>query len=173
MTAAPTEPDRCSKVNTVIPVPLSYPTQPGAPWKMLLLVFSSLIALVACYLAMQPPELHSDWSIEVSVVSLITLGGFFVFSLLLFRTPYLFTSAYMLALSLFHLGITIPESFGFMEVEGWHSGAFVKWLEQAGWYTVLALACIGVGFSLSVTPSRLARLHRQVEPFLVPFRMIY
>jgi len=131
---------------------------------MLLLVFSSMIALVACFLVMESPQLHSDWSIEVSVVSLITLGGFFVVSLLLFRTPYLLTSAYLLALSLFHLGITIPAAFGFMEVEGWHSGSLVKWLEQAGWYTVLALACIGVGFSLSVTPSRLARLHLQVDP---------
>lgn len=131
---------------------------------MLLLVFSSIIALVACFLVMESPQLHSDWSIEVSVVSLITLGGFFVVSLILFRTPYLLTSAYLLALSLFHLGITIPAAFGFMEVEGWYSGSFVKWLEQAGWYTVVALACIGVGFSLSITPARLARLHLQVDP---------
>lgn len=160
-------------MNTFTPRVPAYSTRHGGLWKMLLLVFSSIIAVVACYLVTQPPQLHADWSIEVTAVSLMCLGSFFVFSLLLFKTPYLFTGVYLLALSLFHLGITVPESLGLLqtvpessgliEVGNWHSGSLVKWLEQAGWYTVLALACIGVGFGLSVTPSRLAQMHRQVD----------
>ena len=160
-------------MNTFPPPSPSYSTRHGGLWKTLLLVFNGIIAVGACYLVMQPAQLHADWIIEVSVVSLICLGTFFIFSSLLFKTPYLFTSAYVLALSLFHLGITIPESLGLMQtvsessglipIGNWHSGFLVKWLEQAGWYTVLALACIGVGFSLSVTPSRLTRRHQQVE----------
>lgn len=141
------------------------PSYSGNPvlWKMLLLAFSGIIALVACYLVTEPPHLHSGWKIEVSLVGIITLGGFFAFSLPLFRTPYLFTSAYLLALGLFHLGITIPESLGLIQVSSWYSWPSEKWLAQAGWYTVLAVACVGVGFSLSVAHSRLGRLHKKVD----------
>lgn len=152
----------------------SHATQFDALWKTLLFTISTVIALVSCYLVIQPPHAQADWSWNISVVSLLYLGSFFVCSSLLLKTPYLFTSSYLLALSLFHLAITIPESFGLMQtvpesaglisIENWRSGSLVKWLEQAGWYTVLAIACIGVGFSLSVTPSRLAQMHRKVDP---------
>ncbi len=143
-------------------------------WKVLLLSFSSIVALVSCYLALQSPQLHADWSIEVTMVSLAYLISFLIFASLLFKTPYLFTSAYLVALSLFHLGITVPESLGLLQatlesssliqVGNWRSGALVKWLEQAGWYTVLALACLGIGFSLSVTAGRLRQMHQAVPP---------
>jgi oligosaccharide repeat unit polymerase len=161
-------------VNTFTNHSPSYSMRHAGFWKMLLLVFSSIIAVVACYLVMQPPQLHADWSTEVSVVSLVYLGTFFVLSLLLFKTPYLFTGVYLLALSLFHLGITVPESLGLLQtvpessgliqVGNWRSGSLVKWLEQAGWYTVLALACIGIGFSLSVTPTRLRKMYQPMDP---------
>lgn len=133
------------------------------PWKVLLLLGSGIFALIACYQALSTPQPHSEWGIEVTISSLVFLSGFFVAGSLVFRSPYLFTSAYMLALSLFHLGVTIPDALGFMNVEAWHSGSHMKWLEQAGWYTVLALSCMGIGFGLSLTPARLGILYRPVD----------
>lgn len=134
------------------------------PWKILLLLGSGMFALIGCYQALSDPQPHSEWGIEVTVASLVFLTGFFIASSLAFRSPYLFTSAYMLALSLFHLGITIPDALGFMHIDAWHSGSHMKWLEQAGWYTVLALSCIGVGFGFALTPERMAIRYRSVEP---------
>lgn len=133
------------------------------PWKVLLLLGSGLFALIACYQALSDPQPHSEWGIEVTIASLVFLSGFFIASSLAFRSPYLFTIAYMLALSLFHLGITIPDALGFMHIDAWHSGSHIKWLEQAGWYTVLALSCIGVGFALALTPQRMSVRHRPVD----------
>ena len=151
-------------MNAFTSMPPASSSNPVSSWKQILLAISSLSALIACYLTLDPSEQNSDWSIKVSVASMLYLGSFFILSLRLFKTSYLFTSAYVLALSLFHLGITVPESLGLMHVGGWQSGYLLKWLVQAGWCTVLALACIGVGFGLAVTPSRLAKLHMQVDP---------
>ena len=134
------------------------------PWKVLLLFGSGIFALAGCYQVLATPQPHSDWGIDVTIASLVFLSGFFIASCLIFRSPYLFTSAYMVALSLFHLGVTIPDALGFMTMEAWHSGSQIKWLEQAGWYTVLALSSMGIGFGLSLTPERLEILHRPVEP---------
>lgn len=143
-------------------------------WKTLLFTFSTVLAVVSCYLAIQPPQMHADWSVNISAVSLLYVGSFFAFAALIFKTPYLFTNVYVLALGLFHLGVTVPESLGLMQtvpestglisIENWRSGSLMKWLEHAGWYTILALTCIGVGFSVSITPTRLARMRRPVEP---------
>lgn len=141
-------------------------SSPVSSWKRQLLGASSLSALIACFFVLDFHGKDFDWSIKVAMASMLCLGSFFVLSLRLFKTPYLFTSAYLLSLSLFHLGITIPESLGLMQVEGWRSGSLLKWLGQAGWCTVLALACIGMGFSVAVTSSRLSRLHMPVDPLV-------
>lgn len=151
-------------MNAFTAMPPPYFAHSWSSWRKLLLAVCSLSALIACFLVLSPPQPDYHWSLKVSMASILCLGSFFILSWFLFKTPYLFTSAYLLALSLFHLGITVPESFGLMQVRGWQSGYLLKWLEQAGWYTVLALACIGAGFSLAISPSRLAKLHMPVDP---------
>ena len=133
------------------------------PWKILLLSICGMFALIAGWQASVNPESHSTWGIEVASVSLVLLSSFFVISTIVFHSPYLFTSAYVLALSLFHLGITIPDSLGFMYIPAWHASSQIKWLEQAGWYTILSLSCIGIGFGLSLTPARQINLRNWVD----------
>lgn len=120
------------------------------PWRIILLAISGIIVLVAGSQLMGAPDSHSDWPIYVSVTSLVWLATYFICSYAQFKTPYLFTSAYIVPLCLFHLGVVIPHALGLSTVSGLTTGSFAPWLERAGWYTVLALGCIGLGFGLSL-----------------------
>ena len=82
-----------------------------------------------------------------SVVALIWLGCYLLTSYLAFGTPYLFASAYVVCLFVFHFGLLIQDGFGMVRIMGWESGPLAPWVVRAGWYTNLALACVGAGFS--------------------------
>ncbi len=64
-----------------------------------------------------------------------------------FGTPYLLTSAYVLAMMAFNFGLIAQDGFGFVSVGG-YSEEFGNWATLAGWYANLALGCLGVGFAI-------------------------
>ena len=125
-------------------------SQQTGPWRLLLCLVSLTVAIYALYETMLPPKVHQGWTTDVALTCLFWLGGFFLLAFLHFRSPYLFTSAYAVAVSLFHLSITIPEGLGLIHYDGWPNGSMAKWFEHAGWYTALALGCLGLGFGISL-----------------------
>lgn len=123
------------------------------PWSTILGTLSFFIVLISVSQLLGEPELHEKWPLYVSVLSITWLATYLICSNAQFRTPYLITSAYIIPLCAFHLGLIIPYAFGWSEVSGLTSGTFAAWMERAGWYTVLALGCIGLGFSISLKRS--------------------
>lgn len=68
---------------------------------------------------------------------------------------YLFSSAFILMLCLFHLGVTLPIGVGFYQDSSW--GIFSAsrwkssvWRELSGWYTLVAVGCLGMGFAMAL-----------------------
>ena len=123
----------------------------GGLWKALLLIVNTVLALIALYQVLGPPTTHAAWPVSVTVAAAICLGCHAVCVYGWFRSPYQFTSAYILALSAFHLGVTALIGLQIVEFPGWVSGPEAKWLERAGWYTILALSCLNAGFAVSLT----------------------
>ncbi|MBW7881854.1 MAG: O-antigen polysaccharide polymerase Wzy [Caldilineaceae bacterium] len=93
-----------------------------------------------------------------SIVALIWLACYLVAAYFAFGTPYLFASAYIVSLFVFHFGLLIQDGFGIIRVTNWISGPISPWAVRAGWYTNLALACTGIGFALSNLTARTRRL---------------
>jgi len=71
-----------------------------------------------------------------------------------YKTIYLFSTAYILCLSIFHLGYVFQLAAGSEISSGISVGSFTKLLENAGWHVVLSLAAMGMGIGLSSFSSR-------------------
>jgi len=122
-------------------------------WIILLLVISIVTFVSSTYF------IHNEyqgaiWKVTVTSLTLMWLVSYFVSTTLCFKSVYLFFSAYIIPLILFHLGITIPDAFGLFDKFGWGDNSFGKWLAYSGYYTVLALSCLGIGMSISVMLAR-------------------
>jgi oligosaccharide repeat unit polymerase len=111
-------------------------------------LLSAVTCVMALYMIVDGARGGKDWATAVAVVSVIWLFGYVVLSYFHFKTIYLFSSAYILCLSVFHLSLIIQKGLG-SEYANWGTGTFGKSLELAGWYTVLALSCFGIGLSIS------------------------
>ena len=93
-----------------------------------------------------------------SVVALIWLTAYIWTSYRAFSTIYLFTTAYVVCLFLFHLGLFIQDGLGLVKLLAWQDD-MGPWAVRAGWYTNLALACVGIGFpaqGLAYKPRKLS-----------------
>lgn len=82
----------------------------------------------------------------VSVAALGWLVIYLVSTTWAFGTVYLLTTAYVIPLVLFHFGLMAQDGFGFVSVEDFH-GHMGHWMTLAGWYTNVALGCLGLGFA--------------------------
>lgn len=123
------------------------------PWRAILMSISSLTIFVAVPQLIGTPESNSNWPLYVSLVSIAWLITYLTCSFMQFKTPYLLTTAFVVPLCLFHLGVVIPSAFGWTPDAGLTFGSFAPWLERAGWYTVLALGCLGFGFGWALKRS--------------------
>lgn len=124
----------------------------------MLLLFVSIVVLVASL-----AEIPSNDSVlrgataAPSVVALIWLFCYLSTSYFAFGTPYLFASAYILCLFVFHFGLLVQDGLGLIRIIQWE-GPIGAWAVRAGWYANLALACIGTGFSAYALRSKAARM---------------
>jgi hypothetical protein len=91
--------------------------------------------------------------LTVSVAVLVWLAVYVASTTWVFGTPYLLATAYVLPLVLFHFGLIVQEAFGFVVVDEFRTD-FGHWITLAGWYTNLALACIGLAFAIASLASR-------------------
>jgi oligosaccharide repeat unit polymerase len=124
----------------------------SASAKLPLLVVSLLVMGYAFVMVSISDTVSSNWELNVSLVALIWMSAYFSLSYLAFRTIYLFASTYVVTLVLFHLGVTIPDTFGAFGDSDWSRGDSARWLELSGWCTVLALGSLGSGFALGLKP---------------------
>ena len=86
---------------------------------------------------------------DTFVVSLAALLWFIVYGLgtaISFRTPYLFTSTFVIAFFVFHFGLLAQDGFGFIKVAAYR-GPAGEWATLAAWYANLAIAALGIGFA--------------------------
>ena len=85
----------------------------------------------------------------VSVCAFLWLAFYVASTWSAFGTPYLLTSAYILAMMAFNFGLIAQDGFGFIHVGGYEE-EFGHWATLAGWYANLALGCLGTGFATSL-----------------------
>lgn len=112
-----------------------------------LLLFSLLELLFAAFQITSGVDGGVDWPMKIFLATLLWFLLYLWGSYAYFGTVYLFTNAYLLALALFHLGLTYMLAVGQVQIPSWTNGPFSVWLELGGWYVVLALGAFGIGMA--------------------------
>jgi len=110
-----------------------------------LMIYSFLLVIWAL-IAIDNDAAQSGWQLQVVAAQAIWIALYLGATFFYFRTIYLFSTAYLLVLSLFHVGLFWQYSFGIVAIPEW-DGIFGRWIYKAEWYTALALAAFGCGFS--------------------------
>jgi oligosaccharide repeat unit polymerase len=121
------------------------------------------VAGIALAQSIGSPSLDRDWPELVTVVWLIWTVVYIVASWRALETPYLLSSAYLIALCVFHLGLPIPAAFGWLNVPEITRSTDGFWLQQSAWCTLLALGMFGVGFALSI---KIMNTASDIDPML-------
>jgi oligosaccharide repeat unit polymerase len=117
----------------------------AAAW--ILLTVSLLFSLGSAMMLWDTSIPTRSWPTYVSIAAITWMGCYALTVWSCDRHLYTFANAYVLVLSIFHLGLIIPAGLGWIHVDlGFQIG---PWLARAGWCAVLALACFGVGVSLA------------------------
>jgi oligosaccharide repeat unit polymerase len=115
--------------------------------------FSIFVLIVSIYRFMDGSAASNNWTLDISIILIAWLTVYLTTTYLHYRSLYLFTSVYILCLCLFHLGITVPDAFNIFPDLKWpKQGPMAVWLEKAGWITLLALSCIGIGCAFAMKP---------------------
>jgi hypothetical protein len=115
--------------------------------RSVLFAASLLIAVFAIYMITSTRIVDEDWAVLIAVTSIVWLLIYFVSVFGMAGTPYLLSSTYVIAFSLFHLGITVPDGLNLFPDITWGFSQLAPWLDLAGWYTILALCMFGAGLS--------------------------
>ena len=111
---------------------------------------SFVILALAAFNISDTSRADKDWPVPIALSALIWLIGYFVLTRLAFGTFYLYGNAFVVVLTIFHLGLTIPQGLGLNLPDAWATtGNYAYWLELSGWYTLLALASYGIGTGLA------------------------
>jgi len=137
------------------------PRQPVRAWggvqrrgqMLLLLVVSLVVALFSLVSIGSSDSALQGKTFAPSLVAIIWLVSYLLATYRAFGTPYLFATAYVVCLFVFHFGLLIQDGFGIIQIGGW-IGPIGSWAVRAGWYANLAFACFGIGMSLYVLRRR-------------------
>ena len=131
-----------------ITTPLQYESK--TPWKVLLLNGSLILLVVSLFNILDDMKLDRDWPLYVTIGFVLWVVIYLISTYKYFNSLYLFTSAYICSLSVFHLGHIVSHSLGWFNITYLVKGSMAPWYEQAGWYCLLALASLGIGKALSL-----------------------
>jgi oligosaccharide repeat unit polymerase len=109
-----------------------------------------------------------SWAPLIAFMCAAWLACFLASSWLYFGSPYLFSTAYLMVLAVFHLGLLIPYGLGIVNILAWQ-GDEGRWIRLAGWYTALAFATFGIGFAFTCLqkPARTVRLTAEQEALVI------
>ncbi|MEQ1637426.1 MAG: O-antigen polysaccharide polymerase Wzy [Methylococcales bacterium] len=121
----------------------------------LFLAWSLVLGAYTIIQIINEPTGDLDWYFPIVFCSATWILFYLVAAWQSFRHIYLFSSAFLTALILFHLGLIYQRAFGsFMFPSSWEHGSFSPWLEKAGWHVILALSGFGIGFAIAVSTSK-------------------
>lgn len=124
--------------------------RPSSMWINLLGIASALIAIVCGAQLMLSSSLSESWPAQISAILVLWGLLYTVATRKIFGTIYLFGSAYLFALCIFHLGQVMYHGLGVEYFKHYTSGSFAIMLQRASWASLMAAACFGLGTALSV-----------------------
>ncbi|MFW5444432.1 MAG: O-antigen polysaccharide polymerase Wzy [Methylococcaceae bacterium] len=117
---------------------------------VLFLIVSFILSAYAIIEIIGKPTGRTGWYLSIALCSMTWVVFYLVAAWSTFRHVYLFSTAYLTALILFHLGLFYQRTFGNIKFpQAWEQGSFSSWLELSGWYIILSLAAFGIGFAIA------------------------
>lgn len=125
-------------------------TAASKPAGYLLLFSSFVLGALAAFNIFSQTDVSESWPY---VAAAAFTGWAVIYALTTYKcfgTVYLFGSAYVLCLAVFHLGHLFAHVTGLFDLTYLVRGSMAYWYQQAGWYCLLAFACLGVGVALSL-----------------------
>lgn len=122
-----------------------------AMWRTLLFICSALVAALALYSIVSAPSVTNEWPYVVAGCFVAWAGLYLLATYRYFGTPYLFVSAYVLCLAVFHLGHLFAHVTGLYDLVSLVRGPMAFWHQQAGWYVLLSFAFLGIGAAVAMT----------------------
>jgi O-antigen polysaccharide polymerase Wzy len=136
----------------------SFPARstPRGAGSAIVLLACSLVILGLSTLAMTESSTGGSWATGVMITLIAWLVAYAFATYAQFQTVYLFSSAYVIALAVFHFGLLSQYAFGTVEIPSW-SGSSAPAIREAGWVAILALACFGIGFALACLVKKVPR----------------
>lgn len=117
----------------------------------LYLLFLSMLALI--YSSAQITTGMSggdDWPQHIFITTLAWLVAYGILISKIFRTPYLFVNAYLLALALFHLSLIYMVALGAVDYMDLTIGEMSEWYEMAAWFVLMAFGSYGIGIAVGI-----------------------
>jgi oligosaccharide repeat unit polymerase len=127
---------------------------------VLLLAISVLVAFLSLVNIEAEDSVLLGKTFAPSLVAVVWVVVYLFTSYRIFGTLYLFASAYVVCLFVFHYGLLIQDGFGFIHIYRWE-GPMGPWAVRAGWYANLALACLGIGIAAYGLANRMLKMPPQ------------
>lgn len=124
--------------------------RPSLILKSLLIFFSALLIIFSLWKLLDSRTVTREWPIYIVSLVFVWLCVYIAVTYTHFKTLYLFTSAYIISLLIFHLGHVVLHSFGWENIIYYKTGSMAIWYERAGWCTLLAVASLGLGVGLTL-----------------------
>ena len=113
---------------------------------------ASALAVAAATLAILSKSSGSDaWIEQISIISIIWLFVYLSTTWLYFRNPYLFATAFIGPLCVFHLSWVYIQFFELEDIVVFHSAQNSGSYAVAAWYVLLALGSLGIGLAVAMT----------------------
>lgn len=117
-----------------------------------LLALSCLLFFISAY-AIYDGSPFDGWQLTIAGLQIAWIAIYIIASTGYARSPYLFTTAYLTVLLLFHLGLFLQYALGIENIPEW-DGVQQPWVYLAACHTLLATTSLGIGFSLFLLFSR-------------------
>jgi len=146
----PSTPDVLPAPGTVVGKRTRARVRSNLPWKFLLLFASGLLVLVSLSAILLDLRLKSGWTTVITLLFATWVIVYLLASYKSHRSIYLFATAYLISLAVFHLGQVLADGVGWFDLNSLHRGYMAPWHERAGWYILLSFGCFGVGLASAI-----------------------
>lgn len=135
---------------------------------VVLLVASLLPLILSVFFIYAGVDSSSDWSVRIMAATLAWIIIYLACIYHYHRTLYLFSNAYLLALSMFHLGLIYTIALNQEKMAFMASGKISALYELSGWYVALSLSAFGIGTAIAIlTKTKSKYTNKQMAYFKV------
>ncbi len=132
----------------------------------LLLMVSIVLSAYSGIEIVNRPSGHAGWYLSIVFCSIVWITLYLFSAWRTFKHIYLFSTAYLTALILFHLSLFYQFALGDIKLpSSWEHGSFSPWLENSGWHILLALSSFGIGFSCAALTGK--KYLKNIDPQLI------